>query len=159
MIYLNAGLFKPFFILSSLLMLPMVLVLAVLCIFEFNISVFFISLIFFAIYLASIVWAYRQSMSRKDFLYASENCITIKYPNLNGNKGELTLEPNQIVMIEYYRIGSIRAWCMSFDGALPQCAEITYMCNGKKLCQSIGYPNLGELSALCAELGIKLVLK
>lgn len=158
MIYLNSAQFRPLAIIISLTMLPLVFSIGVLTIIDFRIEILLIFLIFLVSYLIVIFMIYKNSLSNKYYLNANNEYIEIKYPNVGGMSGELVVDYDNIIKIEYYKISSIKSWLMLFNYVCPDCAYITYKHNNKEICEHIGYAKYKDLRALCNEKGINLIV-
>lgn len=159
MISLNKGIFKPLAVLFSIIVLPATIACIVLFIFEPRISISIVSIIGIMIYVLMLLVAYKCSRSSKYYIKIKENDVCIKYPNLSKNSECLTLNAHEIVRIEYYRLTSIKAWCMLVNYVGPQCAYMTYFCDGKEVNKHIGYPEYQEISNFCKTHDIGFVVR
>ena len=102
---------------------------------------------------------YKYSKSKKYFLILRGNSIIIKYPNISHTSQEIMLNSNDIIKAEYYRISSVKAWCMLYNYVLPQCLYITYMLNGQEICKLVGYPAYKPLGDLFKKIGVEIFKK
>ena len=160
MIYLNSGFFKPMFIILSISLLPLTVACWWLTLASFEIERFIVSLIMLLSYIAVIILTYRYSKSKKNYISKeTDNVLFIYSLDFFHNTKFLKLDICNIVKIEYYKISSIRGWCMLFNYLFPQCVFITYLSDGKEVCQHIGYPNFKEISKFCNDLKINFVVK
>ena len=155
MIYLNEGSFKPSLILISIIVLPTSIASWILTFVDFRIELFIVSFLMLGCYFLFVWGIYKHSKTKKYYLFVEDKAVVINYPNLNCFKVDM----HDIIKIEYYKILSIRAWCMIFNCVFPQCAYITYLKNGKEICNHIGYPKFDKISKLCMDMGIELVVK
>lgn len=111
------------------------------------------------IYALSVFGLYKLSKSKKYYLHLDENnIITIKYPNVN-NTLDLKIHVREIVKIEYYKISSIKSWCMLFNYVCPQCVYITYLSDGIEVCKHIGYPNFKMINEIFYNIGVTIIIK
>ena len=160
MIYLNKGAFKPMLILISIILLPLSISCLLLTIYDFRVQTFIISLAMLFVYFCTILGIYKHSKTSKYYLTLQDNTyMLINYPNVSSNMQPLKLNYNEIIKMEYYKITSIKAWCLLICYVCPQCVYITYAQNGKEESRLIGYPKFEEIRALCADLGIDLIIK
>ena len=156
MVYLNKGFFKPMCIILSLTLLPLDIGCWGLTFYDFTIGRLLVSLIMLISYIAILIGIYLYSKKAKaEHLFFENDFLVVNYPNMKCAK----IKACDIVKIEYYKILSIKAWCMLFNTVGPQCAYITYLYNGKEICNFIGYPDYNELKKLCADINVKLVVK
>ena len=158
MIYLNKGFFAPIFLFINIVFAPLIILCWFLTIREFDIAIFRVSLIMSLSYVFIAIGLYKYSKSQKYYLFEENDKLFIKYPNLT-NESLFEIAKKQIVKIEYYRLNSIRSWCLLFYYVGPQCAYITYFENEKEICKLIGYPKFDEIKQICLNCGIELILK
>ena len=159
MIYLNSGFFKPLFVLVSFLTLPLIVAIWGLFLLEDKIEVLVVAIIFSLCYFLCVLGIYRHSKMQKYILVVQDNSsLSIKYPNIQKNN-TLELSIDQIINIEYYKITSIKAWCMLYNCIAPQCAFLTYETNQERKSAFIGYPDIKQLQELCDTYNIRLVIK
>ena len=85
--------------------------------------------------------------------------VTIHYPNIQSEGAIRILNIRDVINVEYYKLSSLKAWGMLFSYMCPQCAFISYRCNGQTVCQHIGYPAFAELHAFCFDNNIPLIIK
>ena len=159
MIYLKFGLFRSLSILFSVIVLPITIGCIILTVVDFRVELLVVSLLLFFGYFGAIFAAYKLSQSKNYYLTAEKDYLHIKYPNLNGNIGYLEIAINTVEKFEYYKITSVRAWCMLFNSVAPQCTYATYILEGKRNCVLIGYPSIKQLRKLCEETKIKLIVR
>ena len=160
MIYLNSGIFRPMFILISIITLPIAIACLTLTFINFRVGLLIVTVLMFLSYFAILFAGYKYSKRKEYYLTVQENeCIIIEYPHSIGEKYHLQLRPEDIIMIEYYKLCSVKAWCMLYNYVFPQCVYITYVSDGKEICKHIGYPDFIKISKLCAELGINFITK
>ena len=156
MIYLNAGFFKPFVILLTIAFLPLLVTATILVVLNFEMGLLIVAIVFFMVYIAIIIGVYIHTKSHKFYLTISGiSNMSINYPNVKSE----TISCNEIIKIEYYKILSVKAWCMLYSYVMPQCAYITYKCDGEERCELIGYPKYREIKNLCDNIGINFVVK
>ena len=159
MVYLNKGLFAPQIMLMSILFVPITIVCTLSFLGEFQLPLFILFLVCLAF---SCVWtllAFKSSKSRKYTMQVIEGNIIINFPNLNRESQDLVLNHDSIVRMEYYRLFSMRGWCMLHNYVLPQCLYLIYVCNGKEICKHIGYPDFQDIQDFCQALDIELIIK
>lgn len=159
MVYLNKGSFAPKVIIITIIFVPIIIACTISFYFEFQLSIFILFLTGLASYCVGILLAYLSSKSNKYAMRETRGKIIINYPKLNRESQELILNRDTIVKMEYYRLFSIRAWCMLHNYVLPQCLLLTYVCDGEHICKHIGYPDRHEICKLCRTLDIDLVIK
>ena len=160
MIYLNAGFLKPMVIILSVVVLPMFIACLLFTIANFELWLLAVSIVLLFVYFLSVFGVYKYSKTTKYYLVVQEdNSIAIKYPNLQSDTNCLILVPENIVKIEYYRLASIRAWCMLYNYVCPQCAYITYVDDGGEICKHIGYPDFKKIRQLGIDLDVRLVVR
>ena len=158
MIYLNQALFRPMCILLSIVFLPISIACWVITFLDFRIEVLIVSVCVFLFYIATLFVTYNYSKTIKYFLCKKNDLIIIKYHSLNNN-GFFEIPICNIINIEYYRLSSIKGWCMLYNYVCPQCAYITYLNDEKEISLHIGYPTQNDIENLCKAVGIKLILK
>ena len=158
MIYLNKALFQPMFILLSIVFLPISIACFAITFLNFRIEVLIVSVSVFLFYIAILFVTYKCSKTIKYFLCKKNDFIIIKYPSLN-NSDVFEIPICNIINIEYYRLSSIKGWCMLYNYVCPQCAYITYLEDGKEISTHIGYPIQDDIRNLCRDVGIKFILK
>ena len=167
MIYTNAGLFKPLFILISVIFIPLLTLGITSTIFGYKIEFLIGTLMILLFYLVSIFGIYRYAKSKKHYTIINENSITINYPSscvdlndLTYDYQEITIHFNDIIRIEYYKILSLKSWfILPFNFLCPQCAFITFHYNDEELYKHIGYLNYNDIKKLCDKLQINLITK
>ena len=114
MIYLNRGMFKPSIVLVSIALLPMFIACVVSCFLNYGIEKLIISIVLLLLYFTIIFVIYKYSKKDYYFMEVNEKTISIKYPNLICNLNPTIISINDIVSIEYYRLWSLKAWCMLY---------------------------------------------
>lgn len=158
MIYLNKGFFRPMLILVSAILLPILSALAILTVADFRVELLIWLTLMVAVYLLIAFGIYRYSRIKKHYLSVEDGFLSINHPrNVGAHCRKIHVD--SIVKIEYYKILSFRAWCMLYNYVCPQCAYITYLYDGKEICEHIGYPDLKELLRLCGKFNISLTIK
>lgn len=158
MIFLNIGLFKPSCILTSVVILPITIASWVLVFANFKIGLFVVSLLMLLCYFAIVFWLYKYSKTEKYYLFEEDNVLIINYPKVDG-KCYSQINVCSILKMEYYKISSAKSWCMLYNYVSPQCVYITYVVDGKEVCQHIGYPEFNKISKLCTDIGVPLLVK
>lgn len=159
MIYLNKGSFVPKVILISIIFAPITIACTLSFLGDFQLPIFMFFLTSLVFYCVGILLAYINSKSKKYAIQEAEGKVIINYPNLYRGSQELVINHDSIVKMEYYRLFSIRSWCMMYNYVLPQCLYLTYICDGKCICNHIGYPDYREICNLCRTLDIELTIK
>ena len=160
MIYLNIGFFKSSFILFSFISLPLAIACFVLTFIDFRWELLIVSLVIFLGYCAIVLGLYKKSRNQKYYLCVREgDIVEINYTNIQSTSEPLKLNRENIVKFEYYKITSVKAWCMLYNYVCPQCVYITYLNDGEELCRHIGYPKYEDIQQLCVALGITFETK
>ena len=157
MIYLNSGFFRPAIILASAILVPISIACWILFFDDFRMNAFIVSLFLTSVYFLVVFGIYKHSKTKKYWLCVENNFIHINYPFCNGKCDKIDL--NKIVKVEYYKISSIRAWCMLYSCVCPQCVYITYVDGGKEICRHIGYPDFNEIRKVCLSIGVDFFVK
>ena len=158
MVNLSAGFFKPFVIILSIIILPGALGCYVMAFLDFRAELVVISAVLCIIYIASVFLTYRLSRKKEYYLSFADGALEICYPNIDKS-GVLRLEADEVVKIEYYKLSSLKAWCMLHNCICPQCVFITYIKNGIQLCKHIGYARCESIEGLCRDADIALFVK
>jgi hypothetical protein len=158
MVNLSAGFFKPFVIILSIIILPGALGCCVLAFLDFRAELVVISAVLCIIYIASVFLTYRLSRKKEYYLSFADGALEICYPNID-KRGVLRLEADEVVKLEYYKLSSLKAWCMLHNCICPQCVFITYIKNGIQLCKHIGYARLESIEGFCRDADIALFVK
>ena len=159
MVYLNAGFFKPMVILIGVIFLPINIACNLLYCFDHRTELLIVSTVLFLLFVATVIGVHKHSKSKRYFLSVNDNSVTIKYPNVCSDMQELVLNCTQIIKIEYYRLSSIRGWCLLVNYVLPQCVYMTYMQEGKECRKLIGYADYHQMRDVCHMMNITFVLK
>ena len=157
MIYLNSGLFKPAVILLSIIILPIAVAGWLLLFDDFRMSVFVVALFLTSIYFLVVWGIYKHSKNKKYWLCVENGFIHFNYPFYKKQSDKIDV--NKIVKVEYYKISSIRAWCMLYNCVCPQCVYITYINDDKEMCRHIGYPKFNEIKKVCLSIGVDFFVK
>ena len=148
MIYLNSAEFKPFVILISVAILPVIISLLILNLFAFRISLLVILMMIVVGFVVAILVVYNNSKTKKYYLKVHKTHLELKYPNIGNGRNELKVEYENIIRLEYYKITSFRAWLMLYNYVLPKCVYITYTENGNVINELIGYMNYDDVKKI-----------
>lgn len=159
MIYLNEGLLKPMVVLISVIFCPILSLCVIGLILEKRLEFLVLSCVIFICLLATFWGIYKYSKNTKYYLYFEGEQIFIKYPNVAPSVQEATINCTSIIRIEYYKMSSIKSWCMLYNYVCPQCVYVVYLREGKELCRHIGYMDYTRIRNLCDRLNIALVVK
>lgn len=154
MIYLNKGFFKPTAIIFSVILAPITIACLIISILDFTMGRMLVSLAFIAVYTLLIIFVYLYSKRKDYYLLNDEELFIIKYPNVASNLEELKLKTEDILKIEYYKLSSLKAWCLLLSYISPGAVFITFRSGTKEECKLIGYPSFEEIEKLCADKGI-----
>ncbi len=158
MIYLNKAFFKPMLILLSVLFLPAIIDYLFLLIGGFSIEMLVIFVLLLSIYILPLCIVFNLSRSKSHYLKVDGNFLEINYP-IRGAESPTVIEIKNIVKVEYYKILSIRSWCLLFHCIGPQSTFITYLSDGKEIRNLIGYPDLNELRQVFKDINLNVVMK
>ena len=158
MIGLNTGFFKPMFIITSAIALPLIVACWIVTFTSFRSEVLITSLIFVFGYFAAVFGIYKYSKNKKEYICVKDGFIVVNHFGRNQTNN-LKINLHSIVKMEYYKITSLKAWCMLYNYVCPQCVFITYEKDGKELCELIGYPDCKKVKEMCNETGIAFYIK
>lgn len=159
MINLNKGLFIPTTLVVTIILIPVSLACLILCFVDFTIGRLVISIALMTVYIFTIVILYMYSKQENYYLINSGVKLIIKYPNVTHNLSELEIEIGDIIKIEYYKLSSFKSWCLLFFSIAPRSVFITFRNKGKEEKKLIGYPKFAEISELCKQKNICLIIR
>ena len=159
MIYLYKGLFRPLACFWSVLAL--LVSAASLCLYFVKDEIIGLvcCVVILFIHGMSLTGYYFISRTKQYWMEQRPECIAIYYPNVLKNREPLTLDYNQLVKIEYYKMTSIRAWLLLANRIYPQCVFVTYRSGDAEIRKLIGYPAYEEIAELCKKHGIPLEMR
>ena len=155
MFYTNEGIFKPMFILLSIIMLPLSICLWALTCMDFRVGLFIVSMVFLFGYFAAVLGIYKFSKSKKEHLSLENDALLVKF----GDENVLRVETKNIVKLEYYKISSLKSWFLLFNYVSPQCVYITYKSAEECIRVFVGYLKYSSVVKLCDSAKITLVIK
>ena len=159
MIYLNEKEFKPVLIFFSVIFIPPIITLWVMTYIRFEYILIFISLCLLLIYVLLILLVRKTTKTKKNYLIIHEESFEIHYPNIGNGTNELNVKFCDVIEVEYYRITSIRGWFQILGCVAPKCTYITYLKNGKRTTELMGFFDLSDIKKITSENGIRLILK
>lgn len=159
-INLSKGVVKPSVLFCNLCLLPFYALICVGCVMSEYLTAFLLFLSIILINCLVACFTSRNAKFRKYWLSEKEKTITIQYPNVLHDLDPITLNTDQIVKVEYYRLWSPRGWlAMLHNYLLPQCVFITFVHNGREECKLIGHPDRKEIYQLCQKHSIPFELR
>lgn len=157
-IYTNKAQFIPLVILLSILFVPAIIVLIVLCILYQLIQFFVILLCFILIFCLAICAVRKESNSRRNYIKINENTLVIKNDSFSSENVEVFIDFNNIVQIDYYGINSIISWVGIICLQCPNTALISFVIDGQVIQKALGFFEKDEIKKICSLCKIKLIV-
>jgi len=151
--------FKPAIIFLSIIFCPLFLGVLVVLSCNFDIMILSIFLILLLIYVLLILFYKKISNNKNHYLIIYDSKMIINYPNINKIKHVLDINYENIIKLEYYKITSITSWFQLLNGVLPKCIFITYIKDGKEVCELMGHMELKDIKKIANDKKIKLIIK
>ena len=151
MIYLNKKQFLPAMILISTMLLPMILTITILSIYDHRFQPLLIAGILLFIYFLLIFYFSKIAKSTKNYLVCNDKNLEICCGNKYCNKhnGIWKISYDEIERIEYYQISSLKGWFSLWYGLLPRCVFLIIRdCFGKEESIFIGYLDIEQVTML-----------
>ena len=151
--------FKPSIIFISIIFFPIFFGLIAVLTFNFDIFIFVVFLFVLLFYILLIMLYKKISNNKNHYLVIHEEMMEIHYSNGKKISQSLTINYNEIIKIEYFRMSSIISWLQVINGVVPKCVYVTYTKFGKEDCELIGYMDLKDIKKLTNDKKIKLIVK
>lgn len=154
-IYTNKALFKPVLIILNFLFIPTIISLIVALVLLKEIFIAILLACFITIYIVTILLFKWESNRKTNFIKVEKDGLEINYPNLAKDGNCLSLNYEEIIKIDYYKITSFVSWLALVQMQLPKALFITFNKNGNIVRKAIGHSELSEVTKLCNENNIK----
>ena len=151
--------FKPAFIFLSIIFYPLLLGVLAVLICDFDIMILIIFIFLLLVYIILIVFYKKISNNKAHNLILHDCRMVINYPNINNMKHVLEIYYESIIKLEYYKMTSLISWFQLLNGVVPKCIFITYIKDGKEVCELMGYMDLKDIIKIANDKKIKLLLK
>lgn len=159
MYYLNEKEFMPLVIFLSVIFVPPLILLFIVLFFEFELVLLLTTVGVLLIYIFSIIISKKATNAEGHYLIVHDDSFEICYPNIGNGTHALNVKFSDVIEIEYFRITSIRGWCQLLGYVVPKCTYITYLNNGIKTTDLIGFFDLKDIKSITSKNGIRLKIR
>ena len=151
--------FKPAVFFLSIIFFPLLLGVLAVLICNFDMIILIIFLMLLLVYITLIIFYKKISNNKNHNLIIYDCKMVINYPNINNMKHILEISYDSIIKLEYYKITSLVSWFQLLNGIVPKCVFITYIKNGKEVCELMGHMELNDIKKIANDKNIKLIIK
>lgn len=134
------------------------MLLGIIAVFLWNFDII-ILIIFLSIYVFLILFFRKISNNKNHHLIVHEEMMEINYSNDNKVKYSLTINYDDIIKIEYYKLFSIFSLLNLINGVVPKCVFVTYTKYVEEVCELIGHMDLQDIKKITNDKKIKLIVK